>query len=276
MTNPTMTCDEFQALLPDYLEDGALTAAARDRMDAPSRDRMDAPLRDRADAHRLDCAECAALVADLRGIVQQAGDLPLLEPAHDLWSGIESRVAADVVALPVAGRVVETVPAMHPARPVVHRTWTTRRLALAASLLVMATAGITWTVASRRPVLIVPAESLTTSASPNATNATPNATNATPNATRLSNAGQKPSMDETYGREIASLRKIVDERRAELDSNTIGVLEKNLLVIDRAIRESRAALAKDPASTFLNDRLSSAYDTKLQLLRAVAMIPAHT
>ena len=275
MTKSMMTCDEFQALLPDYLEDGALATPARGRTDAQSRGRMDALLRDRADAHRLDCAECAALVADLRDIARKAGDLPLLEPSCDLWSGIESRIAAEVVALPVAGRAVESVPARH-ARPVVHRTWTTRRLAIAASLLVMMTAGITWTVARRRPVLVIPAEPVTTNASPNAANATPDAMNPAPGATLVANAGQKPSMDETYGREIAALRKIVDERRAELDSNTIGVLEKNLLIIDKAIRESRAALARDPASTFLNDRLSSAYDTKLQLLRAVATIPAHT
>ena len=46
MTN-LMKCDEFEALLLDYLEENGLDAATRER----------------ADAHRLDCAACAALVA---------------------------------------------------------------------------------------------------------------------------------------------------------------------------------------------------------------------
>jgi len=71
------------------------------------------------------------------------------------------------------------------------------------------------------------------------------------------------------------MREIIDERRKELDPVTIGVLQKNLKLIDAAIAESKAALAKDPASAFLMDRLTHAYDTKLQLLRGVATIPAH-
>ena len=84
-----------------------------------------------------------------------------------------------------------------------------------------------------------------------------------------------PTAEQTFDREIGAMRKVVDERRAELDPVTIQVLEKNLKLIDAAISESKAALAKDPASAFLMDRLTHAYDTKLQLLRGVANIPAH-
>jgi hypothetical protein len=245
MTEQTMTCEEFESLLPDYLEDGAL----------------DTPVRDRADTHRLDCAVCAALVADLHALVRQANALPPLEPVHDLWNGIEERIAADVVALPVHHASHAARDTAMDASHAAHRAWPAHRLALAASLLVMATGGIPWTVASRRPVLVIPAGPATAVA---------------PNRTPASAAANKPSIDETYDREIGALRKIVDERRADLDSATIGILEKNLLVIDKAIRESRDALAKDPANAFLNESLSRAYDTKLQLLRGVAMIPARS
>jgi len=240
MTMPMLTCDEFQSLLPDYL-DGALSAAARDR----------------ADAHQLDCAECSALVSDLRAVVREAGAMPVLEPSRDLWRGIESRIAAEVVPLPFAGAAV--APQDTPAGV---RGWSTRRLAVAASLLVMATAGITWSIANRGPVLVIPAG--------------PAGADAAPGATPVQSVSRKPTMDETYDKEIGALRKIVDERRADLDSATIGILEKNLLVIDRAIRESRAALANDPASTFLSDRLSRAYDAKLQLLRGVVTTPSRS
>lgn len=54
------------------------------------------------------------------------------------------------------------------------------------------------------------------------------------------------------------------------------VIEHNLAIIDAAIAQSRAALAKDPASGFLNDQLNSALDQKVELLRTVALLPAHT
>jgi hypothetical protein len=80
----------------------------------------------------------------------------------------------------------------------------------------------------------------------------------------------------TYDREIERLRTIVDERRTQLDTATIAVIEKNLKVIDQAIAQSRAALAKDPASWFLNDQLNRALDKKVELLRTVALLPAGT
>jgi hypothetical protein len=81
---------------------------------------------------------------------------------------------------------------------------------------------------------------------------------------------------DTYESEIAKLRDVLTERGAELDSATVAVLERNLLVIDRAISESKAALAADPASAFLANRLNHAYDTKLELLRSAAMLPSRS
>jgi hypothetical protein len=80
----------------------------------------------------------------------------------------------------------------------------------------------------------------------------------------------------TYDREIERLRAIVGERRTQLDTATIAVIEKNLKVIDDAIAQSRSALAKDPASRFLNDQLNRALDKKVELLRTVALLPAGT
>jgi hypothetical protein len=75
-----------------------------------------------------------------------------------------------------------------------------------------------------------------------------------------------------YDREIAALRDIVRERRSELDTTTVRVLEQSLRVIDRAIAQSRAALARDPNSQFLGDQLTRALDSKVELLRTVALL----
>lgn len=185
---------------------------------------------------------------ELEAIARRAAELPLLEPSRDLWSGIEARIQAQVVALPVQ----RDMPA--PAR----LPW--KRLAIAASLLVAVTAGVTYTIAKRA------GSSEFASADSSVVTAPVGSTAVQPVSLQ--------SAEETFDREIGAMRKIVDERRRELDPATVAVLEKNLKLIDAAIAESKAALAGDPASAFLMDRLTHAYDTKLQLLRGVANLPA--
>jgi hypothetical protein len=84
------------------------------------------------------------------------------------------------------------------------------------------------------------------------------------------------ALETVYDREIARLRVIIDERRALLDTATVGVIERSLTVIDQAIRESRAALARDPASAFLNEQFNKALEQKVELLRAAAFLPVRT
>lgn len=76
-----------------------------------------------------------------------------------------------------------------------------------------------------------------------------------------------------YDREIASLRAAVRDRRGDLDSATVAVLVRNLTIIDQAIAQSRAALARDPHSPFLGDQLTRALGQKVDLLRTAALMP---
>jgi hypothetical protein len=274
MTNRhELTCDEVLTRLADYLEPDALGADERAAVDA----------------HLLGCDDCAALVADLRDISATAGALPELTPSRDLWAGIAERIETPVVEL--ATRTTgehrtsvtpfvmggTAVAAAEAAAPHDAHRWGVRRMMIAASLLVTATAGVTYTVTTRR-LTSDPAGTPVASATPLDQSqplgepAAP-ATGGTVTAVKSVN---RPSAEQTFDREIGSLRKIVDQRRGELDPATVATLEKNLKLIDRAIAESKAALAKDPASGFLMDRLSHAYDTKLQVLRGVATLPARS
>ena len=79
-----------------------------------------------------------------------------------------------------------------------------------------------------------------------------------------------------YDRDVAQLRAVLQERRGELDSSTVTVLEKNLELIDRAIAESRAALERDPASEFLADQLARAMTKKVAILRTAALLPSRS
>jgi hypothetical protein len=79
-----------------------------------------------------------------------------------------------------------------------------------------------------------------------------------------------------YDQQIAALRQLVQTRRAQMNPRTAAIIEKNLRVIDAAIAESKAALAKDPANGFLAEQLDATLNTKLELLRTAAMLPTRT
>jgi hypothetical protein len=96
-------------------------------------------------------------------------------------------------------------------------------------------------------------------------------------AARLVSA--KPAMDAAdpvFAGEITKLRRIVRERRSQLDPKTVAVLEQSIAVIDSAIAQSRAALAKDPASGFLATQLNHSLEKKVELLRTAALLPSRT
>ncbi len=208
-------------------------------------DTLVGPRRAQYDAHVTGCDACRALARDLAAIRDDAAALPVLAPTRDLWAGIEARIETPVVSMNVKSR--STI-----------GRWTTRQVAAAAAVLVAVTAGGTWMAATRATVLAP-------------------ATVATAPGTRtdlVSVADQKGIA--TYESEIAKLRGVLDARGSELDSGTVAVIRKNLALIDTAIAESKAALAADPASTFLADRLNYAYGTKLDLLRAAATMPSRS
>ena len=271
MTNSNMTCEAFDAALPDYLE-GTL----------------DEPMRVTVEMHLRECVRCAGLVRDLENIRKEAA-LPDLVPSRDLWEGIEARIAAPVIPLA--------------ARPERQRRYVPAWMGIAAAALVVSTAGITYTLTSRsltrgqsRPVAVGPGttgetqppldtgsaqqspDAAATSSSGNAPNTRgSSAPGAGAQASLVSQSQNEPShTDAVYGKEIEMLQRIVSQRKTQLDSSTVAIIEKNLQIIDAAIAQSRAALAADPASMLLSDQLTRALDKKVELLRTAALLPSST
>ena len=263
-----MTCHDAETLISDHL-DGTLSDADRERLDA----------------HCAQCASCAAILGDLQAIRQSAATLPPLRPARDLWADVERRIAAPVVVLDERRRV----PAWARRAP-----W--RQLA-AAVVLMAATAGVTYTVATRSggtdatvaaagpaapdsaPVSAPVATGLPADGGGRATVAAapPSAASgAQRSSTRTVAATAAPAAEATYDREIAQMRRLLDARSGSLDDSTVAVLRRNLGIIDAAIRESRAALARDPASRLLNEQLTDALDQKLALMRTAVILTSRT
>ncbi len=280
MTTKPMTCDRFAEVLADFLE--------RD---------VDDSTRAAVESHALGCEDCGALLADLRTLRIDAANLPVLAPSRDLWAGIARRIEAPVVELPGRG-------ARDASRVVDRSARHTRRwipISAAAAALVAITAGTTYYMATRRPVESTARQVASTSLKPATVPGSVSPVSPTPSAqdsstapasassarsrslasgvegARLvSNRAAKPSAEEVYGAEIARLKRIVDMRRSGLDTATLNVIEKNLAVIDSAIAQCRAALAKDPASRYLIQSLNSSFETKVELLRTAAQLPSHS
>lgn len=193
------------------------------------------------DTHRATCAECTATWAELEAISAEARALPTLTPSRDLWDGIEARIGGATTTAPATGRA--TARQRWSARPAL-------RYAAAAALLMMVTATVTWRIASDRPGDALP-----------------------PLGDELVSTVAYDADFIAMDGEIRALQALLDTRRDQLDSSTVAVLERSITLIDQAIAESRAALAKDPASQFLAAQLARSYSTKLTLLRSTATLP---
>jgi len=274
MTSSNMTCEAFDAALPDYLE-GTLDDSRRASVER----------------HLSECVRCTGLLKDIESISKQAAALPDMVPSRDLWQGIEARIAAPVIPLA--------------ARPERHRRVVPLWMGIAAAALVVSTAGITYMLTARsfgarQSASIAPIAPRDTQARPNsaetpaspvdiggagvqsvaATNpakiSVPDRSSTGASFVNRSQATDRAHSDQVYGREIEMLQNIVSQRKTQLDSSTVAIIEKNLKIIDRAIEQSRAALAKDPASRMLDQQLTHALDKKVELLRTAAMLASNT
>jgi hypothetical protein len=236
-----MNCHEYDALLARDLE-GELSPEERRS----------------ADAHLLDCERCSALRTELLGIAAAARDLPLMSPSRDLWDGIAARIDSPVVALDATTRRNAF------RRPAV---W----MSAAAAALIVATAGATFLI-TRATLGGSPSQVATAQPDrPGQVASQPSETSAVLVADRSTTPA-----DAAFDREVIQLRALLEQRRPDLDSSTVALLEHNLRIIDQAIAQSRAALAQDPSSALLSRQLHSALGRKVQVLRTAALLPLGT
>ena len=276
-----MTCERFEEILVDYFEG-----------DLPSETKA------AADAHTKECESCAGIVTDIDRITRDAATLPPMKPSRDLWVEIEDRIAAPVIAL---------APAHHSGR-----RFTTQWMAAAAAALVVTTAGVTYLVTSRPTaapaarVATIAQKPVTATADsiPSGASAAPASGGGEEQAPAISGArGSAPATsavlasnpgarvpktsisgvslgsiqaDAQYAHEIAILERMISSPSSGLDTSTVRIVQNNLKVIDDAIAQSKAALAKDPASPLLYNQMTRAMGKKVELLRTMASLSSST
>lgn len=186
----------------------------------------------RLDRHVAECAECAALLEDLRRVVLRAQALDDRPPRHDLWPGV-----AAAIGTPVRGfrRVSLPLPA----------------LIAAGVLLMLGSVGLTLLWQRERPAAAAIA--------------------AVPGPPALVRQAVSPS-ELGYAGAVRSLEQELERNRDRLDTLTVRILEEKLALIDRAIGEAERALAGDPADGYLAGHLTRTRLRKIDLLRRAAVL----
>jgi hypothetical protein len=74
----------------------------------------------------------------------------------------------------------------------------------------------------------------------------------------------------------AELRAALASQRDELDPATLAVVDENLRIIDRAIEDTRRALASDPDDEALRRSLVAVSEQRITLLRRALALPRGT
>ncbi len=217
-------------------------------------DELEAAERAAVDAHLRECADCTAVLDDLRRVIAraQAAATAARPPQTDLWTGVAGRI--DRIRQP--RRVSLTV----------------AQLAAAAVLVAAVSGGVAWQFA---PSIAGRPESLQSeSASANADGTAASSATA-PSASRADLQVRPDGVsligvslaDDHYDAAVADLEQALKQGRGKLDKATIAVVEQNLQTIDQAIAQAREALASDPANSYLSGHLVETRRRKLDLLR---------
>lgn len=211
---------------------------------------LDAAGRAAVEAHLAECTECAAVLADLDGIVRDAGALEDRPPGRDLWPEIEDRLAS---RSPVPVVPIESVRSRDRRR----FSFTMPQLAAAAVALIVLSGAAVWWAGPSNVALIEPDRRVGT---------IPAGPEGVPVA-----YGE----DAGYSDALADLEQAFESSQDRLDPETVQTVERNLLIIDEAIRQTQEALEADPGSTFLYDHLERAQRQKFEILQE-ATIALHT
>lgn len=191
------------------------------------------------ESHLAACADCRATLPELRDVVAAASSLRPVPPSEDLWPDVAARIAST----PRRG----TVAAFRRILSARRFSFTLPQIAAAGLALMVLSGSLVW---------------MARSGDPRADFDPVSAFDVTP----------ANFADSHFDEAVADLERTIAAGRSSLNPETIRVLEANLATIDRAIEQSRSALAADPANVYLTLHLAQAKQRKLALLRRASAL----
>jgi anti-sigma factor RsiW len=223
-----MKCEELNEALVD-LVDGRLDGAEQRGVER----------------HLEGCANCRALVEDLRSIRAAAFMLDRREPKAETWSKLQAAIAAEPAP---RGRLLDMPRRSFGSSRTNWAVW----LGAAAALVLATVLGLL--------PLMNRAES-------DHDDSTQVESAQTPEPTVESVTAEFEAAEKHYQKAIDDLQAIANKDTGELDPQVASVLQKNLTVIDQAITESRTALRMQPSSANAQNGLFDALRSKVALLQ---------
>ncbi len=196
--------------------------------------RLSAREQRRVRRHLASCEPCSEQLAGLEALLAEVDSLPLaIEPPTDLWGGIESRLS------PKTGQ----------GHTLHWRRWASR-LAAAAALM---------TLGALLSQVLLPGTRRSHDQPPVATAAT----------------GERRAdfalAEADYLRAKEVLWAVADTKPEVVSPEVREVVERNLKIIDQAIRELRSALQADPGNPQLENLLLTQHRTEIDLLQRLTL-----
>ena len=200
------------------------------------------------DAHLPTCADCRAELARITALAGRVAASPRdVPPARDLWPELRARIAAHQAG--------EEAASAHDPRARVAARWGGWQL--------RAAAGIAIAVASSAATV-----ALLRGSRENAVRPAP-----VPVAQAPAPVPPTPGFAAGYERTARDLAAELEAQRPSLAPATIATVEAALRVVDSAIAEGRAALARDPGNVMLEELLAVTYRQKVDVLRRAVELP---
>ena len=199
------------------------------------------------DAHLAGCEACRSLLADLREIRALAATLEPLEPPARVWRGVERRVAAGGWTLRGAVRRLFAAPGRTPRGAGGWRLrWSLGDATLAGAAVVIVLGVVFDGTRDRLP--------------------------RTPAGGAGATADGDPGAPERqYAAAIRDLEQ-VSNAGVPIPAAARAALTRNLVLVDRAIAESRSAVAAAPDNEVARGHLRAGLARKLRLLRTGAAL----
>jgi hypothetical protein len=207
--------------------------------------------RRQAEEHAASCAGCARALELARSLDENARQLPReIAPPPEVWHAVRETVAQRARK----GGGYRPLVSLWRFAGSSERRW----LAAAALLLVAVTAGVTSLVVGS-PVR---------SADPE--------TELARSSTGVVIPASVRAVERDLAASVENLERALADRRPMMLPETAATVEHSLAIIDDAIAEARAALARDPANHALVDALTRGYSTKIDLLKRATELEPRT
>jgi anti-sigma factor RsiW len=220
-------------------------------------DELDAAGREAVEQHLRGCADCRAVLNDLKRVVAQAQTMPPRPLRADLWDGVAAGITES--------RQARVTP--FASRPAARFTFTAPQLAAAAVVLMAVSAGVAWRIANRPGPRVQSTVAVGVAPAVSGADVTAGPVASERDTAAGASIVQVAYADAQYDAAVADLEKALKLGRGRLDASTIAIVEHNLQIIDQAIAQAREALAADPANSYLSGHLVEARRRKLDLLR---------